>query len=73
MEHSFPASAPSAGTRANFNLVSRPSESVCLITQVEIQGVDLLLGCRLGDTEVTQARLLGDQDGESERERESKV
>ena len=53
MEPCFPTPVPSPITRANFNLVSRPPESVCLITQVEIQGVDLLLGCRLGDTEVT--------------------
>ena len=49
MEPSFLAPFPSAGTGANFNLVSRPPESVCLITQVEIQGVDSLLGCFLGD------------------------
>ena len=44
MEPSFPAPVPLAGTRANFNLVSRPPEPVGLITQVEIQGADLLLG-----------------------------
>ena len=44
VEPSFPAPVPLAGTRANFNLVSRPPEPVCLITQVEIQGADLLLG-----------------------------
>ena len=49
MEPSFLAPFPSAGTGANFNLVSRPPESVCLITQVEIQGVDSLLGCFPGD------------------------
>ena len=62
MEASVPAPVPSADSRANFNLVSRHTESVCLLTQVEIQGTDLLPGCCLGGTEVMPAGLFGGQD-----------